>query len=115
MIVLIEWMIPIVFGVSRSKVKVTVTSSLKTYVSPSVRGDILFSVCHSVCPSVRLYVCPSLCHTYIPDNNWRSFWPTFFKLHRMIVLIERMIPIVFGVSRSKIKVTVTSSLKTYSG
>jgi hypothetical protein len=44
------------------------------------------------------------------EHNLGSIWPTLFKLHRMIVHIE--IPIDFGITRSKVKVSITLKLKT---
>jgi len=69
-------------------------------------GDILFLPC----PSVR----PSVCHTSFPLNNSSTLWPRAFNLHSVIALIKLKTPIDFGVSRTKVKVTVTQRVKTVS-
>jgi hypothetical protein len=52
---------------------------------------------------------------WFPEHNLSSIWPTIFKLYRMIVHIGKKTPIDFGVTRSKVKVTITLKLKTVSG
>ena len=78
------------------------------YVSSLWGRHIVFAL--SVCPSVRLAVCPSV------TLRFRSIIrvPRVPKLHRVIALIELKTPIDFGVSRSKVKVTVTWRVKNVS-
>ena len=80
-------------------------------------GGILFCKCRSVGRSVGRSVCLSVGRSTkcCPDDNSRTLGPRIMKLHRELGYDEQRKPIVFEVSRSKVKVTRTWKHKMLSG
>ena len=54
-------------------------------------------------------------HQVVSDDNSRTLWARIMKLHRYIDHDLQMTPIDLQVTRSKVKVTVTSHSKMVSG